>query len=314
MSPLPSRARAFSLIELLVSVVIVALLILIVSQITTGASKTTGTSRQRVSADSEARMVFDRMADDFAHMVNRKDVDFVFDKTALNDTAFFYSEAPAMGPDKGTAQTVALIGYRINAQNQLERLGKGLAWDQAPPDGMVFLTYQPAASPTPVGQAPTPKTESTIPGAFSTQMTDNANFHILGANVFRLEFSFLLKPYTDASGTLVQASYSKNPFNPTHVPPSGTKMYYGIGLGDVQAIIVTLAILDGRSRELVRDDALTSVAGKFTDAVDITNPVDGASLAKTWDTTILALSGSDLPQAAAAQVRAYQRTFYLASP
>ena len=128
---------------------VLVLLILMVAQIMSGATRTTGQSRQRLDADSEARMIFGRMAGDFARLVNRKDIDFLFiDKQAGNDQLFFFSEAPAVTPTAASAtdptQPVALVGYRISTDYQLERLGKGLTWGGTPPDGAVFRSSGPS--------------------------------------------------------------------------------------------------------------------------------------------------------------------------
>jgi prepilin-type N-terminal cleavage/methylation domain-containing protein len=313
-----SPVRAFTLVEMLVSMAVLVLLILMVAQIMNGATKTTGTSRQRLDADSEARMVFDRMASDFARLVNRKDVDFLFTPGA-NDQLFFFSEAPAVTPTSATtadpAQPVALVGYRINPDYQLERLGKGLTWGGTPPDGMVFLTYPPSAgavagaTPTPT---PAPDINSTLKGAaFSPIITAasgsaNSAYHVIGENVFRLEFSFLLKPYTDLNGVLQAAAYSSEPFNATH--PAGNRN--GIGLSDVQAIVVTLALMDGRSRKLVSSSSALSgiVGGAFSGKADTTTLP-----AKRWEANIDNLASAGIPQAAASQIRVYQRVFFLNS-
>ena len=68
---------------------------------------------------------------------------------------YFYSEAPAYydgsASDFTNRNTTALVGYRINAAWQLERLGKLLTWDgsaaSATPGAVVYLSY-----PAPTGQ------------------------------------------------------------------------------------------------------------------------------------------------------------------
>jgi hypothetical protein len=132
-------------------------------------------SGKHLDADSQARLVFDRMAVDFAGMARRTDVDFIFSKqpdplsglgsTGSSDLMFFYSEAPAYYDStlfSGTTNTsykstVSLTGYScVNASGttaalpaySLVRFSKGLTWDAAPagsgaatpPGGMVFLT------------------------------------------------------------------------------------------------------------------------------------------------------------------------------
>jgi len=312
----PSRSirgadRAFTLIEMLVSMAVLVLLILMVTQIMNGATKTTGNSRQRLETDSEARMVFDRMAGDFARLVNRKDVDSLFIDGA-NDQLFFFSEAPAVNAGMTDPQPVALIGYRINTDYQLERLGKGLTWGDPPPAGMVFLTYPVSGPPGPLPTpTPVPDPTSTLKGGpfypliSASGATPGSAYHVIGENVFRLEFTFLLKPFI-LTGSTVQtpAAYSTTPYNANH--PNG------VGLGDVQAIVVTLALMDSKSRKLISSpSALSSIVGTFSPATD---PVKTLP-AEQWQAGLKGIfrDGGGIPPAAAAQIRIYQRLFYLNS-
>src|SRR5581483_2356706 len=107
------------------------MLVLLISQLFNSATATATLSRTHIDADEAARMVFDRMGSDFAAMVRRGDVNYIFYKngnsatSGSSDAMFFYSEAPgylsasatsAMATT-GSASTVALVGYRINQYN-----------------------------------------------------------------------------------------------------------------------------------------------------------------------------------------------------
>jgi prepilin-type N-terminal cleavage/methylation domain-containing protein len=324
------RRAAFTLVELLVSMAILVLLITVVVQIVDGAQKTTGASKSRLECDAEARTVFDRMALDFGRMVNRKDVDFVIKKDAGNDSIYFFSEAPAIWTDAtNPQQPVSLVGYRVNNDYQLERLGKGLTWNAAPADGPVYLTYQqPTGTPPPPPATPTP-TPNPISGSTLTGSTfngvitaasdpkGNSPYHVIGRNVFRMEVSFLLKPYTDpASGTLVPAAYSVSPYIKDHQtgvgePTSGQIANNGVGLSDVQAITVTIALMDSKSHQMItRGDTdfspLSTLISDFPDAAGTDTP------AKAWEAAIPTVSGIN-PKSATSQIRVYQRTFVLNS-
>jgi len=337
-------AGAFTLVELLVSIVIVTLLMGAVIAILTSATTLTGQSRKHVDADNEARMVFDRMAGDFSRMVSRTDVDYIFAKVSgasstagANDTFFFYSEAPALATTTTASlqNTVALIGYRINTSYQLERLGKGLVWGVAPSDGMVFLTYSPVATTGPVTTNPppqpgtaafTPLASSTLAGTSSAYVGNSTDtppystgtspdFHVLGADVFRLEFCFLLKPQIQSNGTVSAATYSNtsaasysNSSSAPHTP------LYGIGLNDVQAIVVTIAILDANSRKIISTANLATLTAALTDSDSPTSNFKASPpilMAQTWDGEISPANFSGTLKAVAPAVRIYQRTFYL---
>src|SRR5581483_9053711 len=154
----PFCASAFTLVELLVSMAVLTLLFVVMSQLVNSTTIVSTSSRKQLDADSEARVVFDRMLLDFERMIKRKDVDFLFSKqsgggnSGSNDKFFFYSEAPAYAPSSLSFKSpVALIGYRVNSSYQLERLGKMLTWSTtgSNPGSVVFLTFPPGST-TPI--------------------------------------------------------------------------------------------------------------------------------------------------------------------
>ncbi|MCX6967295.1 MAG: hypothetical protein NTZ46_05845, partial [Verrucomicrobia bacterium] len=301
--------------EMLLAVTLLGMLVYFVTQLTNNATTVTLNSSKRLDADGQARLVFDRMGNDFAKMVGRSDADCIFLKTAQNDAFFFYSESPAYYEDSNTARSrknsVALIGYRITTTNTfypgfpvLERLGKGLAWDGATsvsaPGSPVFLTYTTGSS--------VPLWETTLAGNWNkigtsasgyTDGTDS-DYHLLSDQVYRMEIQFLLSDGTLSNNPVI------NPKNTTSGPPSmtddlskgyapgsrwldsnaggfayicmnatpGAAVWNRLGLKDVSAIVVGLAILDSNSRKIVSSPA--QIGDPLADAVE------GTPIAKTW--------------------------------
>jgi len=339
--PVHARAAAgFSLVEMLVSTSILVLLVVMVTQLTNHTTATSTNSRKRMDADSQARMIFDRMANDFANMVRRKDVDYLFAKQPGNDSLFFYSEAPSYFDTASTSassmSTVALVGYRINAGLQLERLGKGLTWAGASngstPGGAVFLFHP--------GGRGAPDSSSTIEGNWPSIGTlgqnyvdgTDADYHLFADQAYRLEISFLLNdgtistkpvlnPDTATNNLSAAASPTASDDNTQNYAP-GSRWYDAsqkkgyicvsaakdaalwrpIGIQDISAIIVGLGILDKDSLKIVPD------TGRMVSALP--EAVDGVPISQTWgDSNYLTQSG--IPKTAAAQIRIYQRTFYL---
>lgn len=162
----PHSLRAgFTLVELLVAIAVLAIILVVAAQILSTTGKLTTVNNKHMDANDQARMVFDRMADDFASIVRRKDVDYLFWKntpattptTGVNDTMYFYTEGASyfdnssFGLSSSLAalgysypqlakNSVSLVGYRVNNNGgtysstdtsyyQLERLGKALSWD-----------------------------------------------------------------------------------------------------------------------------------------------------------------------------------------
>src|SRR5438045_5788836 len=70
------KAGGFTLAELLVSVFVLGIILLMVAQLMTSAAAITRTGNKHIDTDTQARVVFDRMALDFAQMVKRTDIDY----------------------------------------------------------------------------------------------------------------------------------------------------------------------------------------------------------------------------------------------
>ena len=216
-----SELAAFTLVELLVAMSILVLLLAMVTQLVSSASQVTIQSSKRLDADTQARMLFDRMAIDFANIVKRPDVDTLFYKATGNDKMFFFAQAPAYYDSaiNATAKSnFALVGYRVTDQNgdaanfasaySLERLGKGLAWSGTPsgstaPGSVVFASG--TATPT-----------NTLPGNWGTDIgsaapyTGTSDFyHVVANQVLRMEVCFQVKDLTNPNATSV--AYSNFP-------------------------------------------------------------------------------------------------------
>lgn len=305
-----AAAPAFTLVELLVAMAVLVILVLLVSQLVNNASITTLNSRKHLDADSEARMVFDRMGYDFARMPKRTDLDYIFfSNQEGNDKMFFYSEAP--GYDTSVAaleSTTSLVGYRVNSSLQLERLGKALTWDGnasgVNPGGEVFLSY-PAGSNT-----PDPSTTldgvwpAIIGGAPNYNGVDPNGYHVIADGVFRMEFCFQQK---DGAYVLPTQSHPTPAFN---IP------------SNVSAIVVALGILDPTSRVIVSNSngLVSALKAPQTGGGAQNNPALPDTLplsqlmAETWTAAINTptfAQTTGIPKAAASQIRIYQRTFYL---
>src|SRR6266480_3070012 len=144
------NSGAFTLVELLISVGVLALLILLVSQLMNSATAVTRTGSKHIDTDTQARVILDRMALDFAKMLKRTDIDY-YVKAPVgyknpnahgnglklkvgqqgNDQIAFFSQVPGYYPS-GSQSPFSLVAYRVRSKNsdprflQLERMGKGL--------------------------------------------------------------------------------------------------------------------------------------------------------------------------------------------
>jgi prepilin-type N-terminal cleavage/methylation domain-containing protein len=395
---LPLIANAFTLIELLVSMTVLTLIVALVGQLIGGATKVTTSNRQHLDADSQARLTFDRLAIDIGRMLRRPDVDYMFSRPTggsslgANDRMFFYSEAPAFyDGDSSTLQSrssLALLGYRINAAYQLERLGKLLTWDGIPangaagssaPGGIMFLscpsaTLNPDPLSTLAGNWP-----ATLGSASDSPPYNGSDddYHVLAAGVFRLEICYLLKAVQLKDGTYSAATYAGVPVaNPsdrtnnltaTRAPQasddtaagyiagsrwydtSGERAYICVnnaagaagwnplGVQDVAAIVVAIAVLDPASAGIVATTPATinglavlapnlaNLVGAFADvpltaSAAANNTVPDLTITpprlmdQAWTNALLSSGFAQtvkLPPAVVSQVRIYQRCFPL---
>jgi hypothetical protein len=233
---------------------------------------------KHIDTDTQGRAVLDRIALDFAQMVKRTDVDyFVKGPASYNghghggghgwghhpppgqlgsDQIAFFSEVLGYSPLSGVLGPISLVGYRVNQDTtlgnpsylRLQRLGKGLIWNGTPPNGndsnnprpMVFLPLLIA---------------DRWPVAVSGTAADS-DYETIGPGVFRFEYYYLLK-----NGRVTDV-----PWN-TDSPPGHTSLT-GIGLSDVEAIVVAIAAIDPAGRTLIDAASPTSLLDLAADLDD----------------------------------------------
>src|SRR4030095_13921289 len=126
-----SRSSGFTLVELLVSVFVLVIIILLVAQLMTSATGITRTGNKNIDTDTQARVVLDRMALDFAQMLKRTDVDYyVKQRNGYNghgnghgwgqghngdkgsDQIAFFSHVPGYYP-ASYGSPISLVAYRV---------------------------------------------------------------------------------------------------------------------------------------------------------------------------------------------------------
>lgn len=239
-APIKPRA-AFTLVEVLVSVGVLALLVLFATQLLNNAASVTTLAGKQMDADSQTRALLDRMAIDFAQMVKRSDVDYYIKASSFatgsptpaptgvrtllqpgNDVIAFYSTVPGYYPSSGSPSPVSLVAYRINAvRNKLERMGKGLLWNGSMPAAgtpppVLFMPI-PIASAVPTPELPSPP-PTPIPTPAWPEIAGSANWsdaEDIGPQVFRFEYYYLLKGQSDPvdTATTYPAVFSDTPWD-----------------------------------------------------------------------------------------------------
>jgi competence protein ComGC len=293
-------AAGFTIAELLVSIVVVVIITLIASQVMTSATAITRTGNKHFDTDTQARVVLDRMALDFAQMVKRTDVDYYIKQPNKynghgnghgcglgkngdkgSDQIAFYSQVPGYYPPSATAaqqSPISLVAYRVNEGSngsdrygRLERMAKGLRWngvDNTTDNGatypIVFATGQfpsstqgncPYAGTTGPWAAKSPGWSAAIcndPGQFS----QDPDYEVLGPGVFRFEYYYLLK-----NGRVTDWPWDRFDY------PTQLTIYNPVALGltQIRAIAVSMAVIDSTSRALIQKASTTTGFGDILD-------------------------------------------------
>jgi len=293
------KKRGFTLVEILVAVTVLSLMIFLVSRLMSGATSTVTLSRKRMDADSQARLIFSRMALDISAMVRRGDLDYSSFKSpdnpqAGNDRLAFYSEGMGYFSGGGASFTsgdrsaVSLVAYAVltdayRGRPMLQRMSKALGWSANASMGWQGMAYLPVR----------------LADQWPALFTSDPDYTSVGSTVFRMEYSYLLK-----------ADFS-DPDNPLPARLSVTPWQAGAssanGFRDVAAIVVTLGILDPASQSIV-DPGNTALAAALPDASD------GQDTLSAWSAIVNDAdfaSTAQIPAPAAQSVRVYQRYFFL---
>jgi hypothetical protein len=290
----------FTLAELLVTVGVLVLIVFLASQLLNSAATVTTLGHKQMDTDSQAREILDRMGIDFAQIVKRRDVDYYLKSSsgtatdcgvcgaqAGNDQATFYSTVagyyatvPAPAPTYTQKSAISLVSYRINSDNtassynRMERMGKGLAWNGVSSDWTPVLFLPLTIS-------------GNWPSGVST-ITADSSYEVIGPQVFRFEYYYLLK----------NGNFSSTPWY------TGSTVS---GMQDVAAIIVDIAVIDPKSKVLLTNAqiATLSTPGNANFLADSSL----GQLRTQWQNTVDTIT--TLPRPALSGIRLYERFFYL---
>jgi len=126
-------------------------------------------------------------------------------------------------------------------------------------------------------------------GNATTSWSDS---EVIGPQVFRFEYYYLLK----------NGSFSTIPWiSPLHNSVAGMQ--------DVSAIVVDIAVIDPKSKLLVTDAQIATLAASLS---DYATPMVPGQLRTNWQNTLNA--NTTLPRPAISGIRLYERFFYLSAP
>jgi hypothetical protein len=213
----------------------------------------------------------------------------------------FFSAVPGYYSQAGYNSNISLVAYRVNndptaaSYNRLERMGKGLAFSGAYATPIPLL-FRDGTSNTTIQAVWPAATDST---------TADPDYETAGPQVFRFEYYYLLSSALSAnalSNNAVANKFSGGPWSDVN----------SFVVTDVAAIIVDIAAIDPKSKVLLTDAQITTLAGGLADFPS--DPVAAAAvvpgqLREQWQTYLDGIT--NLPRPAISGIRVYERCFYL---
>jgi prepilin-type N-terminal cleavage/methylation domain-containing protein len=302
--------RGFTLTELLVTMGVLVVLVLLFTQLLNSAATTMTLGNKRMDTDSQARQLLDRMAIDFDQMLKRSDVSYYVKTVANpqtaatqsgnpNDQIAFFSAVPGYYSQAGYNSNASLVAYRVNAAsssasyNQLERMGKGLALNGAYTTAPIPLRFLDGTPNTTILGA--------WPAAASSTGTDSdcnstGCYETVGPQVFRFEYYYLLTS-NPSVGVTFSNQLSAGPWTNTDT----------FLVKDVAAIVIAIAVIEPKSKVLLSNDQIATLAGTLPDFMSVSAP---GKLLTQWQAALDA-NAIGLPRAAISGIRLYERYFYL---
>lgn len=271
--------QGFTLTELVVSMAVLLLIVFVGAQMMSSTISVTRPGNKHISTDTQARVVFDRIALDIAQMLKRTDVDY-YVKGPVNytghgnghgwgkrlntgmqgsDQIAFFTQVPGYYPSSAGQSPFSLVAYRVNqstntnpAWMRLERLSKGLRSNGNDPGnnpsttGIFPIVFLPQTI-SGVGKPWSAAINNSSTCGNNTNNSCDTSYEIIGPGVFRMEYYYILK---NGQATDVPWDRLSRPNQTSLTSP------VQIGLTDVESIAVVIAVMDPDARALM--DAIAS--------------------------------------------------------
>lgn len=337
-----SFSRAFTLVEVLATCAVLALMVLILVQITSATARTTILSNQIMDAAAQSRLAFDRIGLDLAAVVKRPDVDFYvrdpnsatanagYSKDDDNTLLLFLAAINSADPTLTTSalnRSISFIAYQVNTHTDnkgrggealpcLIRAGKAVPWGRPGSweSGTGYMGLNTNELPVRFNSSDPNFVASLLPLAPAGSAAND--YDIIAQGVIRMVVGFQLYPdnlpVTLADGTSLIAQGQVVYSAPVRIVTGrdGTTTAKYIDLNRIGAIGVGLVILDRNSLQLLSAAHIAAIVSNFP--VPSNNKLPLQAWSSVADGLTSALAGS-VPLPALKAVRVYQR-FYPITP
>lgn len=294
------RSRAFTLLEILIGVAILAILGLLIAQLITVTTRATRMSNVGIDAASQARLAFDRIGLDLAALVRRSDVDFVAGNSLSAGPPYplmFLSEVTSPGIASTNNRGVSLVGYQINTTA-----------DSTKPSllrGSVPLSWTGANSHGVTGRQTNGLPENLNSASIALAAAD---FDVLAPAVIRTAIGFQLYPSGEdiglANGTTVKAR-GQVVYSPPILYDNAGQASAQIDRSQISSLIVGIVAMDPEIIKQVDASQVSALAASFP------LPLDGELPVSEWAPicdNVSALPAS-VPLPARQSLRVFQRAF-----
>lgn len=310
--------EGFTLIELLAAMAVLAILGLILVQLTNVISRTTNLSNRAIDAAAQARLAFERIGMDLEGLVIRDDTDFQAVNASAasgNNALLFISSVTSAGISSSNNRGVSVIAYRVaaHAYNQnracLIRFGRPIPWSST---GAVanagFMGLKNNGLPLLF-------TDATFSAFLPSSPSD---FEVLVAGVIQMVIGFQLYPdnaaVTLANGTAIAHARGQIVYSPPMRSLSSSDGMTTVSLVDlsrVSALVVGVVTLDLNSLNLLDATQVSALGGVFTTPSTDVTPV--RAWMATANAAVASATLASVPLPARQSVRVFER-FYPITP
>lgn len=310
-----STRRGFSILELVAAVAVLALLGVMIAQVSGAIQATTRASNRIVDAAAQARLAYDRMGLDFDGLLKRQDADFIaanFSNSAAARAADLLQMLSAVrSQDRaGLANRgISILGYRVAPHYSngdkpcLLRGAKSVAWTEVAM-GLDGDGYPPKLIPNGV----LPVIPAALQLAYDSAVS--SDYDVLAPGVIRAVVGFQLYPFDNSARLMDGANITKTRGQIVYQPPvwdtTPPDNQY-VDLSGVSSIVVGLVVVDLNSLRSVDASQVEALADQFVIPSADTLPVS------QWmaDTENLGKLPQTIPLPARQGVRVYQRAFQI---
>ena len=271
----------FTLVELLISMVVLITIIILCSQILSMVMNIWRSGRSQADNLSQARLALDQMSRDIQAAAIRSDLPAFFSGTSGSTALVFYTKQQSVrniapdGTSIGGTRPLSAILYSVvnvgGSNSLLRRSANGFNYNDA------------------IGYSPT---------AWAIQMASATFDADIGPGVLIMKYQFIGR---DGKNVL-----------PAQINPGWAKSSTLPGVMDLRAVTISIAVIDGESLKLLQS---TGKLQQLQDNFDTSDPGSICSFRSRWqaqiDSASHPLTQGGVPPAALRGLRTFEQTVML---